>query len=294
MSVVLYDMNNLVIRNVFIKDVTMIDKKTKKVLYVDWEYWKLIVFSSIYGSLFKIKDASSIVLAVDDRISWRYEIWKRYKEDRKKKKKDGKFPWNEFYNQYDILLDELKKHFPFKIIKVKGAEADDIIGVIAQTILDPCEVISNDKDYLQLSSNRVKIYNPMTKKHVSHPNPEMFLIEQCLRGQAKDSIFNIKTPLNWPEGKRKPGFGPKAFEKVIEYGWKKWLKDNKLQKRYIFNRRLMDFKLIPKNIKKSIMDEYNNYEYPHPDNIWKFIKKQEWPDLIEGFNTLEQKMLRLY
>lgn len=294
MSIVLHDMNNLVVRTVFIKDVTMKDKITKEVLHIDWDYWRLIVFSSIYSSLFKVKDAKSIVLAVDDRESWRYDIWKRYKEDRKKKKKNDKFPWDTFFEKYNEFLDELQEHIPFKVIRTKGAEADDVIGVIAQTITDSCEVVSNDKDYLQLSSNRIKIYNPMTKKYVSHPNPEMFLIEQCLQGQGKDSIFNIKTPLDWPEGKRKPGFGPKSFEKVIEYGWKQWLKDNKLQERYIFNRRLMDFKLIPSNIKKSIMDEYHNYKYPHPDKIWKFIKAQGWPDLIDGFNMLEQKMLELY
>ena len=294
MSIILHDMNNLAVRTVFIKDVTMKDKTTKEVINIDWEYWKLIMFSSIYGSIFKIRDASSVVLAVDDRRSWRYDIWKRYKEDRKKKKKNDGFPWDTFFEKYNELLDELRDHMPFKVLRVKSAEADDIIGVIAQTITDPCEVISNDKDYLQLSSNRVKIYNPMTKKHVSHPNPEMFLIEQCLQGQAKDSIFNIKTSLDHPEGKRKPGFGPKAFEKVVVYGWKQWLKDNNLQERYIFNRRLMDFALIPNKIKETIMDDYEGYEYPHPDNIWKFIKKQEWPDFIDGFNMLEQKMLRLY
>ena len=294
MSIILHDMNNLAVRTVFIKDVTMKDKTTKEVINIDWEYWKLIMFSSIYGSIFKIRDASSVVLAVDDRRSWRYDIWKRYKEDRKKKKKNDGFPWDTFFEKYNELLDELRDHMPFKVLRVKSAEADDIIGVIAQTITDPCEVISNDKDYLQLSSNRVKIYNPMTKKHVSHPNPEMFLIEQCLQGQAKDSITNVLVPHLWPEGKRRPGLGPKKAEKIFIYGWKQWLIDNGVYFRYDLNRILIDFNCIPLYIQDDVMDKYNNYEYPHPDNIWKFIKKQGWPDFIDGFNMLEQKMLRLY
>lgn len=294
MSKILFDMNNLVIRCVHINDVKQVNKRTKEIIDIDWAYWKLIVFNNIYTSLFKVKDANSIVLAVDDKVSWRYDIWPRYKEDRKKKKVKDDFPWDLFFTKYEELLAEFQEHLPFKVIKYPRAEADDIIGTLVHQTPDYSEVVSNDKDFLQLCSPKCRVYNPMKQVHVDHPDPQFFLVEQCFIGQSKDSIFNIKTPDDWPEGKRKPGFGPKAFEKAVEYGWKDWLKDNDCVNNFKRNLALMDLDRIPEDMKHGIMEEYKNYVLPNPENIWKFVKDNNWPDLIDSFTTVENKLMQLY
>ncbi len=294
-KVLIFDMNNLAQRSVHISDVKHVNKETKKVISIDWNYWRLVMFTSIYLSLFKVK-ARTIVLAVDSKNSWRYEVWNRYKEDRRLKNKENKddFPWNEYYTQYDLFLKELSESFPVKILQIERTEADDIIGVIARTIDNPVEIVSTDKDFLQLSCDRIKIYNPMKKQHVSHPSPKMFLAEQIMCGQNKDSIFNIKTPLGHPVGKRKPGFGPKSFEKVLESGIVEWLKGNNLLERYRFNKMLMDFSCIPMEIQNEIMKQYKEYKYPDADMMWKFIDTQGWPEMVENFTLLENKFLELY
>lgn len=294
-KVVLMDTNNLALRCIHSKDVITYTSD-KVVESVDYDYWKYLMFNSIYLSLFAIKNVGTYVLAVDDRNSWRYDYWKRYKEDRKLKKTKDKsqFPWDEFFNEYNNFLEDIKTHFPIKVLKISKCEGDDIIGTIALGETNKCEIISTDKDFLQLSSNRIKIYNPLKRKHISHPNTDIFLLEQCFCGQSKDSIFNIKTPLDHPVGKRKPGFGPKAFEKVMEYGPKKWLEDNDLTDRYIFNKNLMDFKLIPKQIQNIIWNEYINHQYPEPDMIWEYIKEKNYPEIIENFTKIEDKFMQLY
>jgi hypothetical protein len=294
-KVMLFDLNNLAMRVVHIGDVKTVNKETKEVEHIDWAYWRLVMFTNIYSSMYKVP-MHTLVLAADSKNSWRYGAWERYKEDRKKKnaKDKSKFPWDEYYVQYDQFIKDMREHFPVKVIQLDKTEADDIIGVIAKEVPGNVEIVSTDKDFLQLSCERVKIYNPMKKTHVSHPNPAMFLIEQCMIGQAKDSIFNIKTPLDHPEGKRKPGFGPKAFEKALEYGVKEWLVDNDLVKRFQFNKMLMDFNEIPQEIQDNIMSNYNEYKYPEPSKMWKFIEEQGWPDMIENFTQLENKFLELY
>ena len=294
-NVTLFDTNNLAMRCVHVGDVKTVNKSTKKVTNIDWDYWKYLMFSSIYKSIFTNK-STSIVTAIDDKKSWRYEIWKRYKEDRKKKKLNdtSEFPWDKFFVHYNGFMQDIKDHLPIIVLKQPRAEADDIIGVITGNEQQQCTIVSNDKDYLQCSCSRVKIYNPMKKMYISHPDTEMFLVEQSMIGQSKDSIFNIKTPLDHPEGKRKPGFGPKAFEKVVEYGIEKWLDDNELKERYNFNRSLMDFELIPDDIKESIQKEYDNYVYPNPDMILKFFKKYNWPEYIDNFTQVEDNFMRLY
>jgi len=294
MGKILFDMNNLVIRCVNIGDVKTVDKKTKEVTNIDWDYWRLVVFNAIYSSLYKVKNVDTVVLAVDDKHSWRYDVWPRYKEDRKKKKVDDGFPWDLFFEKYQEYMEEIKAHLPFKVIAVDRAEGDDIIGTISLNTSDFTEIVSNDKDFLQLCSDKVKVYNPMKQEHTEHPDPKFFLIEQCFIGQAKDSIFNIITPNDWPEGKRKPGFGDKAFEKAVEYGWKQYIKDHSLEENFKRNLELIDLSRTPEDVKKVIMDTYNNYVYPHPEMIWQFIKKNNWPEQIESFTQLENKLMQLY
>lgn len=289
-------MNNLAVRCVHISDVKQIDKKTKKVIAVDWDYWEYVMFSSIYHTLLKVKNLNEIVLAVDAKNSWRYEFWPRYKEDRKKKreKSTDDFPWDKFFERYEDFLNDIKEHFPIKVMRIDKSEGDDIIGCLVNKFSKQFHIISTDKDFIQLLSDRVKLYDPLKKEYIEHPYPKMFLIEQCLIGQSKDSIFNIKTPLDWPEGKRKPGFGPKACEKAMAEGLQKFLESNGLKERFSFNRTLIDFTKIPDDVCQYIIDEYSSYKYPHPDNMWKYIKKKEWSDFIDNFTNLENKFLTLY
>lgn len=295
MKTICFDVNNLAMRNLFGPDVLKYDPTDKKkVVEMDTELFKFRVFDAIYKSLYKVKGASEVVLAMDDRRSWRKLYWAKYKAHRKSSRDKLEFDWEGYYDMYESYMLELKESFPFKTIKCSDTEADDVIGALCLEKDHEFYIISTDKDFLQLSSKRVKIYNPMKKVHVDHPNPELFIVEQSLIGQAKDNIYNIKTPLDWPDDKRRPGFGEKAFEKVIAHGVDKWLEENNLQERYEFNRNLMDFARIPEEIKRRIRNEYDGYVKPDPDNILKFFKDHPWPDFTENFTNVENKLMSLY
>lgn len=296
-KIVIFDANNLASRVLFATDVIQYkDPKTKKeVVSVDYELFRLRFFESVYLSLYKIKNVTSVVIAVDDKASWRKIYWKKYKAHRKGKREEliG-FDWSEYYRVFDEYMEELRTHFPFTILHVKNSEADDIIGVLCLEKKDTqFHIISTDKDFLQLSCKRITIFNPFHKKEVSHPNPELFLIEQSLCGQAKDNIYNIRTPLDYPEDKRKPGFGEAAFEKVLSYGWEKWLKENNLEERYNFNRNLMDFKRIPDEIKRRILRDFDNYQKPDSSKIFRFFENHKWSDYKDNLARMEDKLIEI-
>jgi len=301
LKTICFDVNNLAMRNLFGPDVLKYDlNDKKKVVSMDTELFKFRVFDAIYKSMFKVKGTNEIVLAMDDRRSWRKIYWARYKAHRKgsrdKLDMSAIGGWEGYYDMYESFMQEIKEAFPFKCIKCVDTEADDVIGTLCLDKPQEFYIISTDKDFLQLSSKRVKIYNPMKKVHVDHPNPELFLVEQSLLGQTKDNIFNIKTPLDHPDTKRKPGFGDKAFEKVMSYagGWEQWLDDNNLRERYEFNRNLMDFGRVPAEIKRRITRDYDEYVKPNPDNILEFFKEHPWPDFTENFTNVENKIMSLY
>ena len=280
---ILIDCNNLVIRNLFGKDVLTYDKDDKKkVIDTDWELWRFRVFDSIYKSTWNVKgNIHELVLAIDGEDYWRRYIWNKYKSQRKSQREKLEFDWDLFFQKYDEFLNEIKENTPFKVIKLKYIESDDIIASIVNHSKDQANIeyhiISTDRDFLQLSRKNVKIYNPIKRETLYHPNPDMFIIEQCLMGQSKDNIYNVKTPLDYPEDKRKPGLGEKTVEKIIAGGYKEWLKENKFEERFEFNRTLIDFNRIPKSITKKIMNCYNNYQTPAPEKLYPWLEKNNWP-----------------
>jgi hypothetical protein len=203
---------------------------------------------------------------------------------------------------------DLKHYLPFKVLKIKNCEADDIIAVLTME-LDKFKwnVVSNDEDYIQLV-DYADVYNPKNKEYRVCKNVEKFLTEKTLMGQSKDDIFNVKTPSDWgltseTEGKRKPGFGIKSCEKIMKGDLKKWLEDGynhkdygyvDLEKNYKRNRVLIDFAYIPVVLRKRIVESYNNYNFPPPENILKFLEKHGMRHYLENFVSTERKLLELY
>jgi hypothetical protein len=142
----------------------------------------------------------------------------------------------------------------------------------------------------------------------------MFLRELSLMGQRKDNIPNVKTPLDWPSELRKPGLGKKTCEKIFIQGidnylndilkYKKKYKDNEgntqvytgrsdLKERYEFNRNLIDFKRIPNTIRERVLWKYKNYKFPEPW-MYPFFDKKGWPEFLENYTWVEDKLLRLF
>jgi len=301
-KIVLFDFNNLVFRNFFIKEVEPHSEKP------DFMLWRYNIFNSIYQSLWKEENIVEVVIAVDDKNSWRKSYFPRYKESRKKQRDKSDVKWNLLFDNLNKLVSDLKHYMPFKVIKIRSAEADDIIAIIAKNVEESVIVISNDEDYLQLSSDRILLYNPQKKDYVKVADCQKFLIEKIMLGQKKDDIFNIITPDDWGRtektmNKRKPGFGPAALKKVVESGIDEWLEKrhiNKLygevdvKKNYKRNQILIDFDKIPETITNRILDQYDNYSFPPPSNIFQFFKRYQMRGFLENFNSVESKLMELY
>lgn len=292
---VLLDGNNVMMRCLHTDGTLIYDTyDNKKVVDYDWNWFRFSIFKSIYFSLVQAKDAQECVFAIDgdSKSTWRKLYWSRYKENRKK---DETVDWELVFDKYFSFMQEIKENFPIKVLRHKNAEGDDIIATIVMNTPQEHFIVSVDKDFQQLYENgRVSIYSPIKQSTIEHPNPEMFIVEQCMIGQAKDNIFNIITPIDHPDGKRKPGFGEKSFEKVFISGWREWLKEKGLEERFEFNRNLIDFKRIPKTLQTAIMEMYKVKNYAEPDKMYEFIKKNNWTFFMEDWTRVEYVLLNLY
>ncbi len=287
--VLLVDFNNLLFRTLFAKDVAV------KTPNPNYDLWRYLLYESVYLQIKHIR-ATEVVLAVDDPNSWRKSYFSRYKESRKSKREKQELDWKFIFSEMDSYLRDLKHHMPFKVIKIRSAEADDVIAVIAQTIStgERCVISSNDEDYLQLCSKRVKIWNPTKRKFVQHNRPRKFLLEKILMGQAKDDIFNIKTPSDYPVGKRKPPMGPETVKKVLAGDVKKWIMENDYLGNFKRNQVLIDFNHIPNTIRNRILEAYDQYNFPPPKNIYPFFKKYQMRGYQEDFHQVEARLMKLY
>lgn len=301
--VVLFDFNNLLFRNFFIKEVNA------HTVQPDYMLWRYNVYNSIYQSLWVNEGTTEVILAVDDRNSWRKSYFPRYKESRKKQRDKSDVNWDELFKQINNFVADLRHYMPFKIIKIKSAEADDVIAILSKGLTDSeCIIISNDEDYKQLCCDRIKVYNPTKKEYLVCNDTKEFVQKLIFVGQKKDDIFNIITPDDWgqtekTDGKRKPGFGEAAYRKVLNEGIDTWLEKPHInraygsidvRKNFKRNRILIDFDYIPKTIQQRVAKAYENYSFPPPSNIYQFFKKYNMRGFLEDFTRVEAKLLELY
>lgn len=144
------------------------------------------------------KEYGQVVLACDGG-SWRKERFEHYKAARKKNKEEGGsgIDWKEFYRITNMVTEEIKQFFPYTVVRVRGAEADDIIAYLVQSTsefgsFEQNMVISSDHDFIQLHSlGNVKQFSPVTKKLVTEKDVRKYTFEQILRGCGSDGVPNF-------------------------------------------------------------------------------------------------------
>lgn len=264
--------------------------------FPDYNQLRFMAINSIYISMFTLK-ATEIIIAEDSKPSWRLEIYPRYKESRKKKRdKIQDVDFETFYKENARLLSDIKEYLPFKVLKVPFCEADDIVGILSLENLGfKVVIVSTDKDYLQLCSNSVRVYNPIKRVYDKVDDTEDFIVRASLSGQkGKEDITNVKTPLDWPDGKRKPPLGPEGIEKIMRSGYKEWLKSEGLMERFELNRRLIDFKCIPENIKANVLKAYSEAKIPEISKAYEFFKENKFNTFLEDYHKIENNLLRIY
>ncbi len=116
------------------------------------------------------------------------------------------------------LIDEAVKAFKFPILRITDFEADDVIATIAkraEALGHQVIIVSGDKDFSQLLSDKVSMfdgmreimYDPGLVKKKFGVTPELFVDYQALCGDKIDNIPGV------------PGIGGKTATKLLEeYG----------------------------------------------------------------------------
>ncbi|HIJ10950.1 TPA: hypothetical protein HA278_02740 [Candidatus Woesearchaeota archaeon] len=209
-----------------------------------------------YRQKFK-KEYGELVICSDTGNYWRTEFFPHYKKNRKRSQDKSNINWGELFDNLDSITEELKENFPYKFLSVPHAEADDIIASLCMKYgeQENIMIVSSDKDFQQLQRySKVKQYSPNRKDFLVCKDPQSYLIEHTIRGDASDGIPNVlsddDTFVN--TNKRQQRMTKLKFND-IKSGT---LKTEEIAANWDRNQTLVDFTRIPDDIVALALDEY--------------------------------------
>lgn len=242
-----------------------------------------------YKKRFADKFGTTIVIAVDNSHYWRRDFFPAYKHGRKKSREDSGINWELIHRAMDATKKDLVENFPYKVIDVDGAEADDVMAVIS-TLSPPKTdvfslfdddgpektlVITTDKDMSQLLIHKhIKIWNPRLQKQVSlDETPKMFLKRLILTGDSGDSIPGVFSPIDtFVAGIRQVPCTQKKMKPLLEASnMVDAASTIELKTRIEQNTTLIDFTRIPDWVRENIVNAYNQPSTKNKMDIMKYL-----------------------
>jgi hypothetical protein len=218
------------------------------------------------------KEYGELVICCDGRKYWRKEFFEQYKGMRKSNRDKSDLDWKLIFDTLSEMREDIAKHFPWRVIHVDRAEADDIIAVMSKWLQDnqlvqeglveetqKVLILSSDKDFKQLQLYpTVKQWSPMQKKYITASKQEIrdFMIEHIVKGDTGDGVPNILSKDDvFMVGERQKPMSAKRLAEFIDKGFDACKNDDE-RRNWHRNATLVDFQFIPEDVQKSIVDTY--------------------------------------
>ena len=229
----------------------------------------------------------------------RKNIIPEYKSGRENQKITNWGAFDDVEEEHDAKIDQMVriiqylKTLPIKTVSIDKVEADDIIAYLSHKALkqpgDKAYIVSSDKDFLQLVSDKVVVYRPMEKKFYTkehfqktyNMSPQNFIIYKTLMGDSSDKIRGVK------------GLGEKKLHTLFpelstrDVSWQDILDicEKKFKEHVIYARILHEVNQLEKNYKimdlsNPMMDE-NDKTY-----IDGFVESKDLPYIPDVFTRL--------
>ena len=223
-----------------------------------------MILNSLRSYRAKFRDEyGELVIACDNSNYWRKKIFPYYKANRKKSREKSDLDWKSIFDCMNMIRAELKEFFPYKVIDIESAEADDIIGTLVNNFGtelnsgEPILILSGDKDFIQLHTyGNVKQYDPTRKKWITHKDPHMFLKEHIMKGDSSDGVPNILSSDNcFVVGDRQRPLTAKKIEQYMKV--KPTELETSIARNYFRNEQLIDLSHTPEEIRTKVMESYN-------------------------------------
>jgi len=230
------------------------------------------------------EEYGEMVIACDNTNYWRKQMFPYYKANRKKAQEKSEMDWKAIFECMNKIRAELKEFFPYRVIDIESAEADDIIATLVKKTY--CEekvlILSGDKDFIQLHIySEVKQYDPTRKKWINHNEPARYLQEHILKGDSGDGVPNVLSSDNcFVVGERQKPLTQKKIDALIELGLEGKF-DHPLARNYMRNKHLIDLNMIPENVKSNILESFSSQDNKSRDKMFNYFMANKLKNLME-------------
>ena len=202
----------------------------------------------------------NVILCCDNKKYWRKELFPFYKSQRKVDREASGYDWNMIFDALNQLRDELKQNFPYKVLDVAGAEADDVIAVLTARLAPHGNVLilSSDKDFAQLQKYpNVTQYSPILKRFVKIDDPKTYIREHILKGDRGDGIPNfLSADDTFAKGERQKVLNSKKLNEWVHQDVSEFCTTDTMLRNYKRNQMLVDFDYIPTDIQEKIVTAF--------------------------------------
>jgi hypothetical protein len=245
-----------------------------------------MVLNSIRNFKSRFSNYGELVICCDDKNYWRKQMFPYYKANRKKSREASSLDWNMIFNTLSMIKEEVKENFPYVVLQVESAEADDLIATMVERYGNNGEkimIVSGDKDFAQLQRYKnVSQYSPITKKMIKVDDPMEYLFEHVIRGDSGDGVPNILSRDDvFVNGLRQKPLQKKKVASMIDE-MKRGITpfDGEVKRNYLRNIQLIDLTRVPDDIRQEVIYKYNNYERKDRSLLLNYFIKNKLRNLM--------------
>lgn len=230
-----------------------------------------------------------MVIACDNTNYWRKQVFPYYKANRKKNIEKSELDWKAIFECLNKIRAELKEYFPYRVIDIEAAEADDVIATLVKnfgSIMntgEPLLVLSGDKDFIQLHTyGNVSQYDPVRKKFIKHDDPERYLKEHIIKGDSGDGVPNILSADNClVTGDRQKPVMAKKLEQWVNMAPEEFC-DERTLRNYYRNKQLIDLTSVPEEIGAKVMASYEAQAGKTREKLFNYFIVNKLKHLMEN------------
>ena len=252
---------------------------------------------------FKKSEYGDLVICLDGRKYWRKDIFPHYKAGRKEAREKSKIDWDSVFKIINQLSQDLVDHFPYKVVSVNEAEADDIIAILSKYTQtneqssigmypepQPVVIVAEDLDFIQLHKyDNVRQYHPRKRKMAIKPTVAGLLefTREHIARAGDDSIPGVLCDPDHFVKEVKTRAPKMSSKRIAEF--KALGRDacqNDFEKaNWDRNEQLIDFNFIPDDIEINIIEAYKTANVSGTRNdVFNYLVKHGCRQLLDSIS----------